>query len=429
MDFLGLVCFSSTGNLIVFMQSVLYIAPQPFFAQRGSPFRVKATVTALVELGYQVDLLVLPYGEEISLAGINIKRSLPLPGIKQVPIGPSFRKIPLNVLLSLSALRRVSQKNYALIHGIEEAAFIAGVLSSFKRIPFIYDMHSWMSEQIEHSGFVRSNFLLRKLRSLEEFFLKRASGVVTVGDTHAQLVKDIASKASICALEDLPLDGANSFSTQQLKSISEEFNLQGKDVVLYTGNFEPYQGVDLLIKSFALITERHANALLLLVGGNGQSDPNYLRSRKLAEHLALRDRVVFAGLRPANEMGAFMASAKVLVSPRTDGQNTPLKIYSYMAAGKALVATRIGSHTQVLNEQNAFLAEANESDLAETLSFVLTNERMNQALVEKRIQSAKHLLETRLSRSEFVRRLGVLYSDILGSKAPGKSALHSARNV
>jgi glycosyltransferase involved in cell wall biosynthesis len=57
----------------------------------------------------------------------------------------------------------------------------------------------------------------------------------------------------------------------------------------------------------------------------------------------------------------------VLVSPRIHGTNTPLKIYEQLASGKPLVATRIWSHTQVLDDSVCFLADPEPASMADAL--------------------------------------------------------------
>ena len=63
----------------------------------------------------------------------------------------------------------------------------------------------------------------------------------------------------------------------------------------------------------------------------------------------------------------YAAAAAVLVSPRSHGTNTPLKIYEQLASGMPLVATSILSHTQVLDEDVAFLVEPEPQAMADGL--------------------------------------------------------------
>ncbi|HUY78803.1 MAG TPA: glycosyltransferase, partial [Ktedonobacterales bacterium] len=68
--------------------------------------------------------------------------------------------------------------------------------------------------------------------------------------------------------------------------------------------------------------------------------------------------------RPMEEMPLCMRLADVLVSPRSEGTNTPLKLFSYLAAGKPIVATAIHSNTQVLTPDVALLVPPTGDALA-----------------------------------------------------------------
>jgi len=64
-------------------------------------------------------------------------------------------------------------------------------------------------------------------------------------------------------------------------------------------------------------------------------------------------------------MPGFMTMASVLVSPRVKGTNTALKIYTYMQSGRPIVATRLPTHTQVLDDSCAILVLPQADDLAQ----------------------------------------------------------------
>jgi glycosyltransferase involved in cell wall biosynthesis len=70
------------------------------------------------------------------------------------------------------------------------------------------------------------------------------------------------------------------------------------------------------------------------------------------------------GPRPLSQLGAYLHQADILVSPRTLGQNTPMKVYSYMQAGKAILATSIRSHTQALDASCAMLVAPEPAAMA-----------------------------------------------------------------
>jgi glycosyltransferase involved in cell wall biosynthesis len=87
----------------------------------------------------------------------------------------------------------------------------------------------------------------------------------------------------------------------------------------------------------------------------------------------LAGTVIFTGQRPAEEVPAYLDAANALVSPRASGTNTPLKIYQYLRSGRPIVATRLRTHTQVLNDEVAILTTATASGLAGGLVRALTD--------------------------------------------------------
>ena len=86
--------------------------------------------------------------------------------------------------------------------------------------------------------------------------------------------------------------------------------------------------------------------MFLLVGGDKNSTEQF---RKRSIDLGIERNVVIKEKVPVEQVNLYLDVAKVLVSPRKSGINTPLKIYSYLRSGRPIVATNLITHTQVLN--------------------------------------------------------------------------------
>jgi len=99
----------------------LFLAPQPFFRERGSPIRALRQLEVLSRLGHEADVLCYPFGEDIALPGIRIIRTWRPPGLKDVKVGPSPAKFPLDLALLLRAVRLCRRRRYAVIQAVEEA--------------------------------------------------------------------------------------------------------------------------------------------------------------------------------------------------------------------------------------------------------------------------------------------------------------------
>ena len=339
---------------------ILLISPQPFFEARGTPINVREMLYTLSDGDYQVTLLTYPFGEELHIPNVNIIRSPKIPFLKSVKVGPSIGKIFLDILLSLKALLLSFKVSFDSFHGIEEAGLLVGALGLIHRKPFIVDVDSAMSQQLEESGFIKSRLILGTFEKVEAFFFSNARAVITVCEALSKEVLRLSPNSKIYQIEDFPLDENVDENIFKI-NIREKFQIpENKNIILYAGNFESYQGVDLLVKSFAeLIKLGNTNSQLVLVGG---IDAHIKLTKDLAESLSVLQHITFTGQLDPKYMKQVHEQANLLVSPRLKGTNTPLKIYSYMNSGIPILATNIYSHTQVLTENSAFLAAPDISE-------------------------------------------------------------------
>jgi glycosyltransferase involved in cell wall biosynthesis len=109
---------------------------------------------------------------------------------------------------------------------------------------------------------------------------------------------------------------------------------------------------------------------------------------------------MFAGERPAAEIPGYLLASDVLVSPRSRGTNTPLKIYQYLRSGKPIVATRLLTHTQVLSDETAILTEPSPSEFAAGILQAIENATLAAELGRR----ARTLADTKYSYEAYLER-------------------------
>jgi len=346
---------------------ILMLAPEPFFQPRGTPISVYFRLQALTHLGHEVTLLTYHLGEDVHFPGLKIKRIPNLFGLKKVKIGPSLAKIPLDFLLFLLALKELMFKKYDLIFSHEEAAFFGLVLSFWWGIPHLYDMHSSLPQQLENFRFTSSPLLIGLFRFLEKLVLRFSSAVIVIcRDLENKLIQEgFASKAVL--LENFLDFPEEKVMPEAIEALRKTYAPRGQKIVLYTGNFEPYQGIPVLLEAARLLPE---NVVFLLVGGTSSDQKNWAGKIK---HMGLENRVFLIPRVPPEKVALYLASADALVSPRLSGTNTPLKIYAYLRSGKPIVATNLWTHRQVLTPELAILVAPEPEDMARGIKFSLFN--------------------------------------------------------
>jgi len=104
------------------------------------------------------------------------------------------------------------------------------------------------------------------------------------------------------------------------------------------------------------------------------------RYQKICRDKGFADKTLFLGQQPISRLKSLFFHADILVSPRIAGNNTPMKIYSYLDSGKPVLATRLPTHTQVLNDEIALLAEPNPHALCRGLLRLMEDENLRERL-------------------------------------------------
>ncbi|HMP90495.1 MAG TPA: glycosyltransferase family 4 protein [Kiritimatiellia bacterium] len=379
---------------------ILLLAPHPFYQERGTPIAVDLLLRTLVRKGHEIDVLTYHEGSDRSFDGtgvVRIHRISPPPGCQNIRPGFSFKKLLADVYMHRAAMRLVRQSNYDVVHAVEESAFMAMNIRRRRGIPYIFDMDSSMPMQmVEKLSILKP--LMPVFRRMENSAIRNAMAVTAVCDSLADLARQGgANKISI--LRDIPL--GDTFSDQQSgQGFRSALGISGV-TLLYIGNLEAYQGIDLLLNSFARIYNQ-TDANLVIVGGIPKHVDAY---RALAEKLGVNKRTHIIGPRPLSDMNALMREADILVSPRIKGNNTPMKIYSYMAAGKAILATDLFTHTQVLDDATAKLAAPDTASFATAMLDLIQSPEMR----DKTGRESKHVVETRFSLKVFEETVDELY--------------------
>jgi glycosyltransferase involved in cell wall biosynthesis len=339
---------------------ILLVAPQPFYQERGTPIAVRMLVEVLCGQGHAVDLLTYHEGADLDIEGLRILRTPALPGLRHIPIGISWKKLVCDLLISERLLRLALSRRYDVIHAVEEAVFPAILLRSSAHARVVYDMDSMLGEQLV-SKWKLLRPVERALRAMERAVIRRADAVFAVCSDLARHVTVYAPGVPVFLIEDVALPSPQLAGGAE--PLRELLDIRGP-LALYVGNLQRYQGVEQLVRAMAELPQA-LDLTLVLIGG---AESDIARVRALVRKHHLEERVYLLGPRPLSQLSGFLAQADILVSPRSFGSNTPMKVYSYMNSGNAILATRILSHTQVLDDNCALLVEPNPQELAKGLA-------------------------------------------------------------
>jgi glycosyltransferase involved in cell wall biosynthesis len=396
---------------------ILVLAPHPFFQARGTPLALRRVLEFLSARGHQLDLLTFHEGEDVQIPNCRIHR-IPRPvWIRNIRAGFSFKKVICDLFMFLKCLRMVRQNRYDLIHAVEESAFIAAAMRRVLGIPYVYDMDSSLAEQMVDT-YPTLQFAFSAMRRCEAVAVRHSIGVLTVCAALEDLAHGHAPNKPIGRVEDITLlrqdwghlgNGQNG-ETLLLPGVSADTLL-----AMYVGNLEHYQGIGLLLAGFRHALAQVPDAHLAIVGGL-RDDIAYYRRR--AHELGIGARTHLLGPRPITALSALLKRADVLVSPRIKGINTPMKIYSYLDSGTPVLATRLRTHTQVLDDRTAYLVPPEPEALGNGLADLLRDPALRARLARE----AKAYVQQEFTPEAAHRKLGFFYSMMESKAAAGAGA-------
>ena len=373
------------------------IAPEPFFEPRGTPFSEYHRIRALLELGHTVDLVTYPFGSDVSLPGLRVFRCLRPPFVHEVRIGPSLAKVPLDLALTFTAIRQALSERYDVVHSHEEGSFIGIVLAALLRVPHLYDMHSSLPQQLTNFAFSKSRLLHGAFAFMERLVIRRSRAVIVICQHLEDTVRGIEPGVPTVLIENAPGSGDTAVEGSGARIRQDLGIAHDAPLVLYTGTFEAYQGLDLFLAAARHVRARRPDARFVLAGGRGDQVAD---AKADAAREGLGESVIFAGQRPADEIPLFLDAADVLVSPRSSGTNTPLKIYQYLRSGRPIVATRLLTHTQVLDDHISILTPATPEGFAEGILSAIEDPVSARAIGAR----ARQLAETKYSYDAYLAR-------------------------
>jgi glycosyltransferase involved in cell wall biosynthesis len=399
-----------------------------FYGNSGSKTHFAGVLKALYSMGHEVSLLALQGGRQvIGLRDFQAepeKKELGLSGhplFKLVEGSIRFVQSQLNLLylglFDSFRFREVCLKHLShcdVFHERYTLMSLGGVWAARKlSIPLILEVHADIIN-------VEMPLHNKPLRGIQRYFaelmtrqcFEQASKIVVVSEavgkrlqTYWQVPADRIVAVPLGA--DLELfDPAIEYP-----QVRSELGLDDGPIVMFTGSFQPWHGVDNLIQAFSRVILKVPRAKLVLVGdGRTRAD---LEAQ--AKEAGLADKVIFTGSVPYQKVPALLSIAEVAVAPYpelpTELWFSPLKLFEYMAAAKAIVASDVGQIAEVLEDgYSGLLVEpGNVEALSQALIRLLKNTELRLSLGKS---ARKETLEKHSWQSH-AERLEEIYRSVL----------------
>jgi len=302
-----------------------------------------------------------------------------------------------------SKLKKVFAPDFYLPGRLDRLAFeikmfFSGMILSLavlrRKADIIYSRDEW---PLYFLSFFRKNivFEAHKFSKAKNFFYRKlcrvgARLVVISNGLKSAFVKNGWPEEKILVAPDgVDLKQFNLEITKE-----EARKIQGlpldKKIVLYSGHLYEWKGVETLLETAKLISNKNEDVIFVFVGG---TDEDVREFKKKAAGLK---NVLILGYRPHSQIPTYLQSADVLVLPNKSGTNiseeftSPLKLFEYMASGRPIVASNLSSLREVLNDKNSVLVEPdNPKALADGIKLAINNDSHSESLARQALEDVQ----------------------------------------
>ena len=307
------------------------------------------------------------------------------------------------------------------------------------KIPLVYEIRDlWENACIDRGKFPEESLSYRVARGVESYVLRRADKVVTICEG---LRKELSGRVADPSHLHVIANGVDVDAFQPAEpdeSMRLRWGLSGKQVVLYAGTFQPYEGLDLLVRAMRNVVSQFAQAQLVIVGGSpglagssGAQSPEERLLHAVVREESLSNHVTFTGRIPHEDVRQMYALADVLAYPRiwtrTTALTTPLKPLEAMAMAKPVIISDVPALRELVRDRHSGLVfkAGDHDDLGAKICELLGDKRSRERLGA----NARNIVVRERQWSRLVSQYLPLYDALVKTPMPSGRKESSAKKV
>lgn len=372
---------------------ILYFADIRFPLERANGIQTMETCHALAERGHTVHLIVKPdthspARDPFEFYGLPATRSL----IIERANAPKGAGLLARVGYLSFVFGRAFGKARADVILTRDLGVAAALLKMppGMRAPIVYESHGYAPDvaaalpDLLATATPASPGKLNRLADRERRVWRGAEGYVTITRALAdELERRLGPRQKLTVLPDGMRPAPTAPSAPPMGADVSQ-------VAGYAGHLYAWKGVDILLQALAQVPEVRG----LIVGGH-PAEPDLARVKTLANELGILERVTFAGLVAPSAVPAHLATATMLVLPNPASAisthfTSPLKLFEYMAAGRAIIASDLPAIREVLRDgENALLVEpGNPGAIARAMRTLMNDPQLARRLAQTAARDA-----------------------------------------
>lgn len=415
-----------------------------FYESQAAQLHIYHTIRGLQRAGHEVALLALQgrqvlytkdlhvfksdkllpnqYGQ-LGLSGSNLFKLFES-GVRRLQSELHLPYLALFDSYRMAESSSINLKGFDLIHERFNLLSLGGAWACKRLgIPLVLEVNADLLEQRKFKGTPERG--LRRLFAIWEtrMCFNAAAKIICISEGLKDQLKttwniDDRKLTVLPCAADVDVFGAK----YDAQAIRMEFGLTTEPVVMWVGGFYPWHDLDLLLGSFTQVLQKSPNAKLVLVG-DGQTRTSV--EQKILKN-GLQQSVIMTGGVAHSRVPELLSIADIAVVPSAPvsasrgGTGTPLKLFEYMAAGKAILATDQDHAAEVIQDGHTgmLIEPGSVKGFAEAILKLLNDSAERFRLGQNARKQAVELYYW----EKYTRKLEEIYLSVLGNVSAESSA-------
>lgn len=246
----------------------------------------------------------------------------------------------------------------------------AGIVSFFKRTPWVFELRDILSESLLATNLVRNKFLLRLLKYFELFLYKRADAVIVVTNGFKNILINQGVQPKKVYVITNGVDLKKFKPIPKNRSLMESLDIENSFIAGYIGTHGLAHGLDSILYAAELIQNKYKNNnIKIILLGDGANKESLIT---LSNQLNLKN-VLFLDLVPRHKIHLYWSilDVSIIHLKKTNIFDTyiPSKIFEAMGMGIPLLHCVSGESADIvkLNNLGCIVESENAEDIASSL--------------------------------------------------------------
>jgi glycosyltransferase involved in cell wall biosynthesis len=271
--------------------------------------------------------------------------------------------------------------------------------------PVTYEHRNFYGRNFKHLGNLSSKIELEVLR--------QAEAIIAISNILKNYYVELGVKAEKIHVIPNGADPEKFRPREKPADIVEKYALPGKVVIGWIGALVGWSGIENLISMALHVLENYPNVAFMMVGSGANME--FFRKKLHIKNYA--PRVILTGTVPHEEVPHYLACMDIVLAPYPQlpfWYPSSLKIFEYMAAGKAVIAGNVGQVGEVIKDgDNGLLFDPDrEGELLQKTMALLENEELRKHIGAR----ARQEVLGKYSWHQHAKRIVEVFTEILNKK-------------